>query len=213
MLECMLTMQRVAHRFSAHDFVGGHLALNFINTVTARDSQPKDWLLDFAALLDWAEQSSHFPAATLKRLRRLAAQQPSIAQAAFRRAVQLREALHRAFTALIERRTPVASDLRVLDRMRASMHRRASFAVHGVGIVAVSSLERAGLDLIADTVIGEAEGLLRAPPPERLRTCAGCDCGWLFVDTSKGGMRRWCDMQVCGTAEKSRRRAGHGAAP
>jgi predicted RNA-binding Zn ribbon-like protein len=29
--------------------------------------------------------------------------------------------------------------------------------------------------------------------------------GWYFVDTSKAGRRRWCDMSTCGNAEKARR--------
>jgi len=30
-------------------------------------------------------------------------------------------------------------------------------------------------------------------------------CGWLFYDDSKGGQRRWCSMEACGTIEKMRR--------
>ncbi|WP_242453388.1 CGNR zinc finger domain-containing protein [Mycolicibacterium sp. P9-64] len=37
-------------------------------------------------------------------------------------------------------------------------------------------------------------------PRERLRSCPRC--GWLFLDTSRGGKRRWCSMQVCGNREK-----------
>jgi predicted RNA-binding Zn ribbon-like protein len=48
------------------------------------------------------------------------------------------------------------------------------------------------------------ENVLRLPV-ERLRLCAGTDCAWLFVDRSKAGRRRWCDMAVCGNKAKSRR--------
>jgi predicted RNA-binding Zn ribbon-like protein len=37
-------------------------------------------------------------------------------------------------------------------------------------------------------------------PRERLRACPRC--GWLFLDTSRGGRRRWCSMRVCGNREK-----------
>lgn len=40
-------------------------------------------------------------------------------------------------------------------------------------------------------------------PKDRLRACPRC--GWLFVDRSKGGRRRWCSMTVCGNREKARR--------
>src|SRR5262249_33375178 len=48
----------------------------------------------------------------------------------------------------------------------------------------------------------------------RIRECAAEPCGWLFVDRSRNGLRRWCDMTVCGNRDKVRRyqarkRAGH----
>jgi predicted RNA-binding Zn ribbon-like protein len=48
--------------------------------------------------------------------------------------------------------------------------------------------------------------LLRSAEPQRLKRCASPDsCGWLFYDDSKGGQRRWCAMEACGTVEKMRR--------
>jgi len=40
-------------------------------------------------------------------------------------------------------------------------------------------------------------------PPGRIRTCGRC--GWLFLDSSRGGRRRWCSMSICGNREKARR--------
>lgn len=44
-------------------------------------------------------------------------------------------------------------------------------------------------------------------PRERVRRCPRC--GWLFVDASRGGKRRWCSMQVCGNREKVSRHRNH----
>ncbi|MEO8561896.1 MAG: CGNR zinc finger domain-containing protein [bacterium] len=44
-----------------------------------------------------------------------------------------------------------------------------------------------------------------------VRQRGGADCGWLYVDRSRNGLRRWCQMEVCGTREKSRKRAGRRA--
>lgn len=44
-------------------------------------------------------------------------------------------------------------------------------------------------------------------PRERLRSCPRC--GWLFVDTSRGGRRRWCSMRTCGNREKVSRHREH----
>ena len=44
-----------------------------------------------------------------------------------------------------------------------------------------------------------APGLRELP---LLHECAGEDCGWLFLDTSKNHSRRWCDMKSCGNRAK-----------
>src|SRR5919201_5525916 len=42
-----------------------------------------------------------------------------------------------------------------------------------------------------------------------LKQCPGHDgrCGWLFLDRTKNQSRRWCTMQVCGNAEKTRQQS------
>lgn len=40
-------------------------------------------------------------------------------------------------------------------------------------------------------------------PAERVRSCGRC--GWLFLDSSRGGRRRWCSMSTCGNREKASR--------
>jgi predicted RNA-binding Zn ribbon-like protein len=40
-------------------------------------------------------------------------------------------------------------------------------------------------------------------PAERIRACGRC--GWLFLDSSRGGRRRWCSMSTCGNREKASR--------
>jgi predicted RNA-binding Zn ribbon-like protein len=39
----------------------------------------------------------------------------------------------------------------------------------------------------------------------RIRKCGASDCEVYFLDTSKGGRRRWCSMENCGNREKQRR--------
>jgi predicted RNA-binding Zn ribbon-like protein len=52
--------------------------------------------------------------------------------------------------------------------------------------------------------------VLKTAQLRRLKRCASPDsCGWLFYDDSKGGQRRWCAMQTCGTLDKMRRYRGN----
>jgi predicted RNA-binding Zn ribbon-like protein len=40
---------------------------------------------------------------------------------------------------------------------------------------------------------------------DRVRSCQGDTCGWLFLDMSKNRSRRWCSMSDCGNTAKARR--------
>jgi predicted RNA-binding Zn ribbon-like protein len=60
-------------------------------------------------------------------------------------------------------------------------------------------------------IVRSAAALLTSSDAERLRVCAEGDCGWVYVDRSRNGLRRWCEMSTCGTAEKSRRRRAQSA--
>jgi predicted RNA-binding Zn ribbon-like protein len=62
------------------------------------------------------------------------------------------------------------------------------------------------LDSVLWPVLRSAAALLASDEADKVRTCAGPDCGWVYVDRSRNGFRRWCQMRTCGTREKSRRR-------
>jgi predicted RNA-binding Zn ribbon-like protein len=38
---------------------------------------------------------------------------------------------------------------------------------------------------------------------QRLKMCAAPDCRWVFHDTSRNGLGRWCSMRVCGNRGKT----------
>jgi predicted RNA-binding Zn ribbon-like protein len=47
--------------------------------------------------------------------------------------------------------------------------------------------------------------LLSSGARTQIHECGGDGCGWLFLDTSRNGRRRWCTMQGCGNRAKARR--------
>ncbi len=50
-----------------------------------------------------------------------------------------------------------------------------------------------------------AAALLSSDDWRRVSYCNNDACRWLFLDTSKNHLRRWCDMAVCGNRMKARR--------
>jgi predicted RNA-binding Zn ribbon-like protein len=209
-------MDVAAHRFGASDLVGGHLALDFANTVNGRDGAPVDWLDGYPRLLEWASRTGEFSAGLLARLRARSGREARESARALARARRLREAIFSLFAALAAGRRPPAPALAALERRWREAMRVLRLAGNASGARPVLDERRAGLDAIAFEVALRAVGLLAAPPAGRLRLCAGTDCAWLFVDASRGGRRRWCDMATCGNVAKarawSRRRRRRGVA-
>jgi len=65
--------------------------------------------------------------------------------------------------------------------------------------------DEAAPDRLLWPIVYSAVRLLTDPQSARLRQCGGDKCTWVFIDESKNGSRRWCDMSVCGNRAKSRR--------
>ncbi|ALN62442.1 hypothetical protein GLA29479_1564 [Lysobacter antibioticus] len=193
------------HAFQPADLVGGDPALDLVNTVTARDSEPRDWLDDYAALLRWARQVSCFSRTDLNALEALQGEAPAKAAAALARCKSLREALCNALYALANGKAPGSADLDVIDQARLAASKAARLVSRRSRLQTEWSPQRSGLDLIAHVITAYAIELLKDARLDRLRVCDGHDCGWVFVDTSKNGRRRWCDMATCGNVAKARR--------
>ena len=193
------------HAFRAADLVGGDLALDFVNTVTARDTQPRDWLDDYAALVRWARAGGHYAARELDALTELAQRHPLKAKAALARAKTLREALCSALYALLDNGEPEPASLQAIDTARTAGANAAQLVSRGRRVQIEWTVRRSGLDLVAHVIAAHALALFERADLDRLRVCDGRDCGWVFVDTSKNGRRRWCDMATCGNVAKARR--------
>jgi predicted RNA-binding Zn ribbon-like protein len=126
-----------------------------------------------------------------------------------RRALALREASYRAIAAHLRSRQASAADLAIVSReiakARAGQRLRHDGSAFSLGHFAPGQPLDTPLWAVA-LAIGE---LLVSADLGRVRECPGDDgCGWLFLDASRNGGRRWCSMQVCGNRAKVRRHHG-----
>lgn len=103
------------------------------------------------------------------------------------------------------------SDLTGLYALRAELRRD---LLHLVATVASGSFQpnpRLGGDLssasaIEQAITAAAAGLfIDAHEALRIKKCPGENCGWLFLDETGNGRRRWCSMETCGNRSKARR--------
>lgn len=204
--EVAIDMTIVSRSFSPSDLVGGHAALDLVNTVTARNTAlPLDWLDSYERLLEWARLAKVSEERVLRLLSKQAAGSPASAVRALARLKQLREALHTAYVAVLAGKSVPEAALDQLEVIWQESLSRRRLEYSSNRINASVSIERSGLDLIRDSLASTAIELLCGLPTDRARVCRGDHCGWLFIDSSKGGQRVWCDMATCGNAAKTRR--------
>ena len=198
-------MQTTTHDFQPKDFIAGHIALDFTNTVTARDTTPKDWIDGYGRLLEWAGKADVIDAPTAARLASAASAAPRDAAAALGRARKVREALHDVCVALLEAEAAPSAALNEIETAWKRATARAQMSTHDQRLHLEPDPDSSGLDLPLDLVVFAAVDLLGELDADRTRVCKGHDCGWLFIDTSKSGRRVWCDMGTCGNTAKSQR--------
>ena len=196
------------HVFRPADLVGGHVVLDLVNTVTARNAaSPIDWVDGYERALQWAALTGHFERPVLAKLERLHAADPRGGTAALRRLRELRETVHDVLASLVREEPPPESALARLDALFKDAVAHARIAVSdGHGRLELG-VESSALDYLRHELALQALELLETLDADRTRICAGTKCGWIFVDRSKAGRRRWCDMATCGNAEKTRRHA------
>jgi predicted RNA-binding Zn ribbon-like protein len=190
----------------AFDLSGGALCLDFANTV---DDRPSDRALDqigtYGDLLAFTRQAGALSPSHLALLPPAARRRPDDAAAALGQAIVVREALFRLFLAVANGEPPPASDLAILNQSLADALGHLRVEPHDEGYTWAWDADDDALDAPLWPVVRSAGGLLASPLRESLRVCASQSCGWLFLDTSRNGTRRWCSMRTCGNRAKARR--------
>jgi predicted RNA-binding Zn ribbon-like protein len=189
-------------------YVGGDPSVDLVNTVDwAREGLRDERLYDYERLTRWAEGADVLSPELAAKLRRRAAKNLSAASAVYRAALRAREVLRRLFLelangsvsagALADFNLILAPALRQLRVMQPGSARHLQLGWED---------QERRLDSVLWPVLWSAAALIASDEASRIRVCGGEDCGWMYVDRSRNGLRRWCQMESCGTREKTRRR-------
>lgn len=190
------------------DLTGGHLALDFANTLSRRDDleRRKEHLGSYADLISFAIQSGIISARQAKNLNDYAEQHGSQAHRTFSKGIELREAIYRGFAAIAQGKSATAADLALINKfaLEALQHRRLARANGGYRWEWQLD-DNNTLDRILWPIAQAAADLLTSDELRIVRWCEAPDCQWLFLDHSRNRSRRWCDMTVCGNRQKARR--------
>ena len=189
--------------------VGGHVALDLVNTVAPRPAPPgaTDWLDSPAALLEWAQRVDLITTDEAAAGSADWSATPASAGQAWHAAIDVREALYAVLTAAMGAPGPgAASELETLILRWSAAIARSALTL-GSTTPAILSIGTPGALLIPDRLAHAAVDLVRTGDLTQLRACPVDEggCGWLFLDRSRNRSRRWCAMEDCGAQAKSRR--------
>jgi predicted RNA-binding Zn ribbon-like protein len=168
--------------------VAGSLCLELVNSLNNWHQPTRDALTDPDAFVQWAagvDQAIDTP--------------PD--KGTLARASRLRGSVRAVFLAVADGLPPPEADLQVLRSVLATGLPHAAFADSEAGYELVWTKQSA--DALLARVAWSAVTLLRTGPLDRVRECPSC--GWLFLDTSRNGRRRWCSMDTCGSRDKAKR--------
>jgi predicted RNA-binding Zn ribbon-like protein len=188
---------------SRFQFVGGRLALDFVNTVGDRLHAPtrRDYFASPHDLVRWVQASP------------LGALEPEfggVSRDGVTRTIELRERLYRVCVAFADGSPPAVRDLDALARDLVRARERQRLVPDAGGLRWDWLRSASALDRILDRILFDALDLLTSPAAARVHRCADDRCGWLFLDLSPTGRRRWCSMADCGNRAKARRHYARG---
>jgi predicted RNA-binding Zn ribbon-like protein len=166
------------------ELVGGHLAVDLVNTVA--------WRLDAARVVDrfaelpnlavWLEAAGVGRVEPTRRLRD--------------ELVVVRETAYDVLAPLAVGAEPGRKQVAALQDLVAGVVRSASMRMQPF------RWEASGAAAVARLAVWR---LFEDEDLSRLRQCDDDGCGWLFLDRSKNGSRRWCSSADCGNRARGRR--------
>ena len=197
---------------AAFQYIGGDPAIDLVNTVDWTSGGPEnERLTDFDGLIRWAEGAGVLSAKGASSLRAEGRAKPREAESTYRNAVKARAVLQRLFRAIAEGE-PSGDALddfnRLLGQALERMQVTPESGKRSTGLPLKLGWAGQGerLESVLWPVLWSAASLIVSDEASRIRICGGPDCGWMYVDRSRNQLRRWCQMETCGTREKSRRR-------
>jgi predicted RNA-binding Zn ribbon-like protein len=184
----------------------GDLCLAYANTLSWRGmAAPSESLRRVSDLLDWLAGNAGVPPQIADAARGRAQADPEVAAKWFSEAIALREAIYRIFGALAAGDRVGAADFTLLNGALATAPPRLRLTAQDDVYFWTAEQRAFSVALLLAPVLWSAADLLARPGPRRVRRCANSECLWLFIDRSKAGTRRWCDMSACGNRAKARR--------
>jgi len=185
--------------------VASELAFDFANTASDRDGPNRlEHLREGRDLVLWARHAKVISDSDRDAALALVERDADLAAGLLGEALALRDTIYRIGAALARREPPAEDDRAQLAGTHAHCLSRAKLSPFGDGFVWRWDASAALSEAIRGPIALSALTVLTQQNLARIKQCEGDHCGWLFFDTTKNRLRRWCEMEVCGNRAKVR---------
>ena len=185
---------------------GIELGLDFSNTVDWRNGDEReDKLETFESLVAWSVKEGVIPQGEAQSIVK-SAREKRTEDSTLRRAVQLRETIYRIFSAVAHDRRPDDEDIDTLNRFLSDYPVSSSVVKTG-GEYSWAVVPGGGAEAkMLWPVAKSAADLLTSDQLRRVTECANEEdgCGWMFLDKTRSGTKKWSSSTVCGDRAKVR---------
>jgi predicted RNA-binding Zn ribbon-like protein len=186
--------------------LGGHLCLDFVNTLDWRGTDsPQEFLKTYDDLISWSRHAGLCSQSESEKLHKMAEQSNAEAKTVLNRALKLRETIYRLFAAGIANQKPLYEDLTIFNKNLSRSMKDSQIILTTDGYAWNLAGNQTRLDWILNPIIRSAAEILVSDERNKVKACADSACGWLFIDVSRNRSRRWCDMKDCGNRAKASR--------
>jgi predicted RNA-binding Zn ribbon-like protein len=186
--------------------IGGHLSLDFVNTMGEHLSDhPSEWLHNYRDLAIWGRRAGAVSEAESERFIDWADENPEGAETIVHRARALREIIFHLLFSHLQAAPPDETSVERFNQLLAVAPTRVGISPDGAKYTWQFSGEIDSPDAIVWRVVWATADLLTSDQLAQVKMCEGDECGWLFLDTSRNRSRRWCSMSDCGNRAKANR--------
>lgn len=184
-----------------HLFLGGHPAIDFLNTAFAPDGRQIETIEDGTAFMDWMVGAGLLQQPLAAKLRRRFAAKALDATAAEAR--KLREwARGWIGTWRANPEADYGKEIDLLNELlaRAASYREVVSTAQGLRAAERDQLESA--DALLALIARGIAALITEEQPSLVKACAGASCTLWFLDRTRGHRRLFCSATECGNRAK-----------
>ena len=178
------------------------LSCNFVNTVYAwRGTNLNEYLKSYDDVILWCRKLNVYDNAYLNSLQQEAAAHPEKAENALRKIIKVRQIMYEFISSV------AAQERNWYNALLPKINPFISDALAHVDLIYENdgfktAFRKSPTDLQSPLwpVLKSLHDLILHADLTRIKECP--KCGWVFLDETKNGRRRWCSPVECGTYDK-----------